>query len=196
MAITKLTQNADTTSLADSTQIRFICPVCKAEKILHFPKSVIAQAKGLTTMSIAKGLVCEHQFQAFVDKNCAVRGYQRVDFEFENATTRKNKLTPENFKNNDKDLFKNLILEGNYLEYRPRQANSDDNNQQNSYRVDNKSEQENQHQSKENNSKSKKMTLQDIYNEFWEFIDDDNEVFREFIIRDPRRKEKGYNSEL
>ena len=190
MALTKLTQNADTTSLNNPTQIRFICPVCKAERILHFPKSVITQAKGLTTMSIAKGLVCEHQFQAFVDKNCAVRGYQRVDFEFENATTRKNKLTPENFKNNDKDLFENLILEGNYLEYRPRQANSDNNNQQNINRVDNKSEQENQHQSKENNSKSKKMTLQDIYNEFWEFIDDNNELFHKFIKNDVRRKEK------
>ncbi|MFX1571888.1 MAG: hypothetical protein ACFFB0_04005 [Promethearchaeota archaeon] len=196
MESTKLTQNADTTSLDDSTQIQFICPVCKAKKILLFPKSVITQAKGLTTMSIAKGLVCKHHFQAFVDKNCAVRGYQRVDFEFENDSVRKNKLNSENFKNNEKDLFENLILEGNYLEYRPQRDNSYNINRQNNYILDNKSKQENQHQNKEYDPKNKKMTLQDIYNEFWEFIDDDNEIFRDFIIRDQRRMEKRNNLEL
>jgi len=196
MALTQPTQNANTTSLEDSTQIRFICPVCKTAKTLQFPKSVIIKAEGLTTMSIAKGLVCEHHFQAFVDKNCAVRGYQRVDFEFENASVRKNKLNSENLKNNDKDLFENLILEGNYLEYRPKRIKSDKDNQNNNYRVNNQTKNEKKHQNKQNNSKNIKMTLQDIYDEFWEFIDDDNELFREFIIRDPRRKEKRYDSEL
>jgi len=32
-----------------------------------------------------------------------------------------------------------------------------------------------------NNWKWKKKTLRDIYEEFWEFIDDDNEEFKELI---------------
>ncbi|MFX1452620.1 MAG: hypothetical protein ACFFCM_17415, partial [Promethearchaeota archaeon] len=38
--------------------------------------------KHLTTISIPSGSVCDHGFQAFVDKNYKVRGYQIVDFEF------------------------------------------------------------------------------------------------------------------
>ena len=165
MAITKLTHSTDITPLDNSAKIQFICPVCKAEKVLEFPKSVITQAKGLSTLSIASGLVCEHQFQAFIDKNCAVRGYQRVDFEFEKINTgekRKDKI-------NDDDLFENLILEGDYLEYNPRKKEDDNNNQTN-------------HALKENINQ-----LEVIYNEFWEFIDKDNPLFQKFIKDDIRR---------
>lgn len=31
------------------------------------------------------------------------------------------------------------------------------------------------------------MTLEEIYNEFWEFIDEDNEKFRDSIDKDMRR---------
>ncbi|MCW3997177.1 MAG: hypothetical protein NWF10_01235, partial [Candidatus Bathyarchaeota archaeon] len=115
MAITKLAQGTDIPSFNDSATIHFICPICKSEKGLDFPKSVITQAKGLTTMSIARGLVCDHQFQAFVDKNFAVRGYQRVDFEFEKTEIKEQKAL-----SGDKDLFENLVLEGNFVEYNPR----------------------------------------------------------------------------
>ena len=181
MAITKLTHDANITSSDDSAKIRFICPVCKSEKTLHVPKSVIIKAKNLTTMSIAKGLVCNHQFQAYVDKNCAVRGYQRVDFEFENTLTREKKSIPKNFNRNDKNLFENLILEGNYLEYRPKYAN------QNNFEINDQVKEENQCQSKISKPKDNKMSLQEIYDEFWEFIDDDNKVFKDFIIKDLRR---------
>ncbi|MHA2130797.1 MAG: hypothetical protein ACW99L_12560, partial [Promethearchaeota archaeon] len=95
MAITKLTQDINLPSTDDSARIEFICPVCKTSKSLNSPKSVINQAKGLTTMSIARGLVCKHQFQAFVDKNFVVRGYQRVDFEFDRAKTDDKKPLPK-----------------------------------------------------------------------------------------------------
>jgi len=36
------------------------------------------------------------------------------------------------------------------------------------------------------------MTLKDMYEEFWEFIDNDNEEFSEFIKNDVRRRK--YNS--
>lgn len=162
MAITKLAQETDISSFNDSATIHFICPICKSEKGLEFPKSVITQAKGLTTMSIARGLVCDHHFQAFVDKNFAVRGYQRVDFEFETAETKeKGNLR------RDKDLFDNLILEGNYLEYKPKK---------------------NRTQNVPITSCHNKRSLEDIYDEFWEFIDVDNTVFQEFIEKDKRRK--------
>jgi len=173
MAVTKLSHSTDITPLDDSANIKFICPVCKAEKVLQFPKSVITQAKGLSTMSIARGLVCEHQFQAFVDKNCAVRGYQRVDFEFEKIKTEEKALKNRKNKTNDDELFKNLILEGDYLEYIPIQKQ----------KFNNKREQETL-----SKSAGRNLSLQEIYNEFWEFIDKDNPVFQTFIKNDIIRK--------
>ncbi|MFX1279748.1 MAG: hypothetical protein ACFFA3_10050 [Promethearchaeota archaeon] len=166
MAITKPVHDSNIPSYEETKGITFICPVCKSEKVLQFPKSVIAQAKGLTTMSIAKGLVCGHQFQAFVDKNYVVRGYQRVDFEFEK------KLQTKDSKVEDNELFENLTLEGNFLEYNP-------------------SQKLNNHIKKSQNnqlsSEDKKLTLKEIYNEFWEFIDEDNSVFQKYIKNDVRR---------
>jgi len=175
MAITKLTHSTDITPLDNSAKIQFICPVCKAEKVLQFPKSVISQAKGLSTMSIAKGLVCEHQFQAFVDKNYMVRGYQRVDFEFEKIRSEEKRLQNRENKTNDDELFENLILEGNYLEYNPKK---------------NHFLNEHHKQSIEKKSRHKNKSPQEIYNEFWEFIDDENSTFKEFIQNDSRRIKK------
>ena len=59
-----------------------VCPTCKSRKELKIPTKIINQSKQLTTVSIPSGTVCEHSFQAFVDKNFVVRGYQKVDFEF------------------------------------------------------------------------------------------------------------------
>ena len=78
MAVTEVKTNIS----IDTSKVEFICPVCKSKKLLEIPNSVIVEAKQLTTMSIARGLVCDHQFQAFVDKQFQVRGYQRVDFLF------------------------------------------------------------------------------------------------------------------
>jgi hypothetical protein len=172
MAVTKLSQDIGITHLDDSAKIQFICPVCKSEKVLDFPKSVITNAKGLTTMSIAKGLVCEHQFQAFVDKNYMVRGYQRVDFEFESTKNKDKQAQIRTSKGEEKDLFENLILEGNFLEYRPIQ------------KVDHKRKEK---QKINQTSENKKLTLKDIYEEFWEFIDRDNSLFQGFIKNDIRK---------
>jgi uncharacterized protein YutE (UPF0331/DUF86 family) len=89
--------------------------MCKIKKQISVPKSIINEAKQLTSISISKNIVCEHLFQAFVDKNFIVRGYQKLD-----------KKNPEE-------------------------------------------------------------NLKDIFEEFWEFIADDNEEFIEFIRKDTRR---------
>ncbi len=171
MAVTKLTHTHEITTPTNTTKIQFICPVCKFEKNLQFPKSIVNKANGLTTMSIARGLVCKHQFQAFVDKNFMVRGYQRVDFEFEKIKTEQKQESKSCIKD-DKELFENLFLEGNYLEYTP-------------YRKqENKEFKEQEIQIK---SEDKIKTLQEVYNEFWEFIDENNKNFQDFIRNDKRR---------
>ena len=63
-------------------EILVVCPNCKTNQKLNLPIKIINQSKKLTTVSIPSGLNCEHSFQAFVDKNFKVRGYQTVDFEF------------------------------------------------------------------------------------------------------------------
>jgi hypothetical protein len=62
--------------------ILIVCPKCKQKKQLSVPTKIINQSKQLTTVSIPVNLCCEHSFQAFIDKNFKVRGYQQVDFEF------------------------------------------------------------------------------------------------------------------
>ncbi|MFW9898868.1 MAG: hypothetical protein ACFFDO_06375 [Candidatus Thorarchaeota archaeon] len=61
-------------------EISIICPECKNSNKITIPVKVINQSKQLTTVSIPSGLVCEHGFQAFVDKNFKIRGYQKVDY--------------------------------------------------------------------------------------------------------------------
>ena len=168
MAITEVKNRV----IINSSKIEFICPVCKSKKILDVPNSVIAEAKQLTTMSIARGLVCDHQFQAFVDKNFQVRGYQRVDFEFE-SNEKEEKISNFNLdEDEDNTLFENLILEGNYLEYKPKETIKNNKTFLNNKVI---------------SSKKKEMTLEEIYNEFWEFIDKNNEKFRDLIEKDLRR---------
>lgn len=174
MAITEVKRNIT----IGTSKVEFICPVCKAKKALDVPNSVIAEAKQLTTMSIARGLICEHQFQAFVDKQFQVRGYQRVDFEFE---SRSDKLTNTiQNKNNDEDnqLFENLILEGNYLECKP---------------IIKKDLNSKMQKHQKQILRKRKLSLEEIYNEFWEFIDDDNLNFRYFIDKDFRRDQRSFN---
>lgn len=77
-----MTEANDANSKDDLASIHVVCPSCKSKKDLSIPTKIINQAKQLTTVSIPSGAVCEHGFQAFVDKNFAVRGYQKVDFEF------------------------------------------------------------------------------------------------------------------
>ncbi len=90
-------------------EITVICPKCTGKKKLNIPVKIISQSKQLTTISIPSALVCEHSFQAFVDKNFKVRGYQQVDFEFskleiyEGGNSQISGLSTEE-KGTDKDL--------------------------------------------------------------------------------------------
>ncbi|MFX1476738.1 MAG: Rab family GTPase [Promethearchaeota archaeon] len=61
--------------------VKITCPTCKAVKELKISTALINKAKKLSTISIQKNQICEHHFQAFIDKDFNVRGYQKVDIE-------------------------------------------------------------------------------------------------------------------
>ena len=161
--------------LNEYLNVKITCPVCKVNKELKFPKSVINKAKQLTTISLPKGLICDHHFQAFVDKNFIVRGYQKVDFEFEAKKSLKPKADVNLFNENDEELFENLIVEGNYVEYNPKRKKNRD-----SRPPPNDTD-------KNTKKNTGKRSLKDVYDEFWEVINDNNAEFKEFIEKDKRR---------
>ncbi len=95
------------------------CPNCKASRKLRVPVKIINQSKQLTTISIPSGLNCDHSFQAFVDKNFIVRGYQTVDFEFSHLELYESSVNvlvgEEDKKSESKDftsmpLFQSIII--------------------------------------------------------------------------------------
>ena len=106
--------NLNTSDLDKS--VLLICPICKIKKQVNIPKSIISEAKQLTSISISKDIVCEHHFQAFVDKNFIVRGYQKVDYQLETKLNNKESQLSNISKESDDELFNNLILESNYVE--------------------------------------------------------------------------------
>jgi hypothetical protein len=187
MAIAKTTNRIELKS-DKQINIQFICPVCKSEKELSINKSIINQAKQLTTISIPRNKICQHHFQAFVDKNFKVRGYQKVDFTFDSDSIDDKSIFVYNVKRDDNKLFKNLKMKANYIEYCPEDAEKhkreiqDKNNRQKKKNETSKV--------KKLRIEKKEMTLEEIYEQFWEFIDDDNREFREFIIKDQRRGNK------
>ena len=171
MAILNQNVHPQINELNEYSKVKITCPVCKIQKELKFPKSVIKEARQLTTISLPKGLLCDHHFQAFIDKNFIVRGYQKVDFEFDKKNLGDSKADVNLFNKNDAELFERLILEGNYVEFNPKRKKYSDS-----------------HPPRINTEKNKgKRSLKDIYNEFWEFINDNNIEFKEFIEKDKRR---------
>ena len=190
MAIAKPKNIVKTDEINVPIPIRFFCPVCKTSKKLKIAKSVINQSGQLTTISIPKNKVCEHHFQAFVDANFIVRGYQRVDFEFSDDMIKEKEDSFTNLRENDRKIFNEINFQGNYVEYDPQetQKNDEDNQNKNEDTLEKEEPQQlKREEQSEESPKRKEMTLEEIYDEFWEFIDDNNHEFREFIIKDPRR---------
>jgi len=179
MAIAKTTNSTELNNSNKIINIRFICPVCKSEKELPIIKSVINQAKQLTTISIPKNKVCLHHFQAFIDKNFKVRGYQKVDFMFELDEVEEQKFPIYTVKLNDEELLNNLKSQKNH------KKNS-------SAQIKKNYQKKNKEIPKVKNVKfeKKEMTLEEIYEQFWEFIDETNPEFRELILKDPKRENK------
>ncbi len=67
-----------------SIGVNIVCPSCGVHGGIELPTTLFSNIpKGLATVNVPAAAVCEHAFQVFIDRNGAVRGYQRVDFELE-----------------------------------------------------------------------------------------------------------------
>ena len=193
IALAKTTDRIDVDQLDNQINIEITCPICKTKKKLRIDKSIINQSKQLTTFSIPKHKICSHHFQAFVDKNYKVRGYQKVDFIFEDEAGTINEVENKTKVSEDTKFFQDLKLCGNFVEYSPdkTQINYNKNflNSHSSIPANLHFDEKNKSDSfmKKNENRKKEMSLKDIYEEFWEFIDENNPEFKDLIINDPRR---------
>ena len=177
-------------------RVKFTCPVCKINKELKIPKSVINKARQLTTVSIPKGLVCTHHFQAFIDKNFAIRGYQKVDFEVAYDLLHKTKQVSKEEKSN---FYDQIIIDGNCVEFKPLEDRKlRKMKKENLYikeEILSNPKNKNLEEGNINTKTTKKgMSLVEIYNEFWEFIEDDNTEFKHLIESDNRRNKNKISS--
>lgn len=157
-----------------TNKIQVICPICKTRDIIGIPETRQRKNTHLTTISIHKGLICPHHFQIFLDKNLQIRGYQKVDFELKQDNSVKLRNGVKAFSQKEQENyehFEKIIFNGETVEYQP--LDSEEHEVGNELKA-------------ESVSKRNKLTLNDIYEEFWEFIDDNNENFRNFIINDKR----------
>ncbi|MFX1532052.1 MAG: hypothetical protein ACFFBC_13125 [Promethearchaeota archaeon] len=154
-------------------KIQIICPICKTRDLIGVPKRELNKSSHLTTISIQKGLICPHHFQVFVDKNLQIRGYQKVDFELNNENSRKLRNGVKAFKQNkelNEDIFKSPVESNDLLKFK-----------------------ENAIKFQEIVKEKKKKTMKELYDEFWEFIEEDNKIFQNFIINDKRRQKNSTN---
>ncbi|MFO8018505.1 MAG: hypothetical protein R6U96_07705 [Promethearchaeia archaeon] len=71
-------------SKEENKEIQVVCPQCQASKVINLPTQLVKETSHLVTVSIPRSFICEHGFQAFVDKNFRIRGYQKNDFEIDN----------------------------------------------------------------------------------------------------------------
>jgi hypothetical protein len=154
---------------ATTQKLQIVCPICKTRDLIGVPKRELNKNSHLTTISIHKGLICPHHFQVFVDKNLQIRGYQKVDFELSDENSKKLRNGVKAFNQNEKEekeVFKNLGKDANILKS-----------------IDTVKKVE------EIKVGDKRKTLKEIYDEFWEFIEEDNEIFQKFILNDKRRQD-------
>ncbi|UCC18839.1 MAG: hypothetical protein JSV62_12120 [Promethearchaeota archaeon] len=64
-------------------EVKFICPICSAEKKIAIPTSIILEGKeDLTTMFIDKGMICNHQFQVYINKDFKIQDYLIIDQDY------------------------------------------------------------------------------------------------------------------
>lgn len=154
-----------------TVKILFQCPICAQSASLDLNREIFEPSDNLTTISVPKGLICDHCFQAFIDKNYTIRGYQKVDFElnqkeplggFKDSKEEKTELSKEEEQKEPQEVdFTQILLTQNKLIYDPEKP-------------------------QKNNTK-RRASLKSIYEDFWEFIPHDNKQFRKFIKNDKRR---------
>ncbi|MFW9771142.1 MAG: hypothetical protein ACFFBY_08010 [Promethearchaeota archaeon] len=69
-------------------KIQIRCPACSKSNFVEVSDDEVKKAsKGLFAVNVAEGIVCEHSFVAYVDKNFAVRDAFIADFQIELPST-------------------------------------------------------------------------------------------------------------
>ncbi|MFX1366237.1 MAG: hypothetical protein ACFFCE_07065 [Promethearchaeota archaeon] len=162
--------------ITKTNKIQVICPICKTRDLVGIPRSQINKNSRLTTISIQKGLICPHHFQFFMDNQFQIRGYQKVDLELNQESTKNlsNGVKAfSQFDNKDRDLFEQIIYDRDIVKFVP---------------INKEKNSENKSIKQEGPLNNRKMTLKEIYEEFREFIDDQNKTFHKFIINDNKHR--------
>ena len=165
-------------------KILVVCPTCKSKKELIITESKLNQDIPLTTISLPKGFVCQHHFQMFIDKNYKIRGYQKVDLELVPDKNDQQKLVENEVNANritDEPLLKNLTISGNKIEHYSKELACNNDKDENKTKL---------------TSRKREMSLEEIYEEFREIIDEDNETFRKFIEKEKKRKKGKIDKDL
>lgn len=70
--------------LALYRKITVQCPTCQANQFIEIPEYVFQQKKiGLLKIQARAGVVCPHEFIAFIDQNGVARGYEKIDYQMQ-----------------------------------------------------------------------------------------------------------------
>ena len=86
----------------NKVKIEVECPICHTKKVIIINNN-LEKIGQLLTVNIPKKSICKHAFQAFVDAQAKVRGYQKPSI----TIKKKNVFKPE-AKNMD-DRFRNAL---------------------------------------------------------------------------------------
>ncbi|WP_371803913.1 hypothetical protein [Candidatus Lokiarchaeum ossiferum] len=74
-------------------KVNIICPTCSKSKKIAAPVDIIKKKEtGATSVYIPSGMVCEHEFYAYIDKNFAVRDYLVLEFSLQDEAKKANKI--------------------------------------------------------------------------------------------------------
>lgn len=88
--------------MSSEKRVRIICPICQSSKPVPVPADVIKKKEtGATSVYIPSGMVCEHEFYAYIDKNFAVRDYLVLEYSLQDETKKAERLKNEIIKKAD-----------------------------------------------------------------------------------------------
>jgi len=76
--------------------IEMRCPSCAKSGIIEVEENIISSSdRGVTAVTVAEYLICEHSFFAYIDKNLCIRGCYIADFQLELPTMKSDQTLDE-----------------------------------------------------------------------------------------------------
>lgn len=84
-------------------KIFVVCPICDKKNNVPVPIDIItAKESGATSVYIPAGVVCEHEFYAYVDKNFSVRDYLTIELSLMDEAKKAKAMKQKIINNSDK----------------------------------------------------------------------------------------------